>query len=198
MERSGGDREPWYCRRVVAITACLLAIGSLATGQEQHETSAAKVTTTTSDAESSIDHLQVLLRPLTQSELEVELSGWLDLLRAKIREVGEAELKIQSLAENDSQAESLNQQLLDLRTEEVNLTERTQTVLDALKAKGGDVQEQQDFVDAVTDIGETTDSISRWAAIIAEVKNWAGRDDGGIQLVRRIVLALRTQRAMPD
>ena len=74
-----------------------------------------------------MDHLQVILRPLTKDELEIELRGWLDLLRAKIREVGDTELKLKALAENES-ADPLTEQLVALRTEETALAERARTV----------------------------------------------------------------------
>lgn len=189
METSTENRHARQRGVRLSLMACLLAVSLPAIGQEQPETAPSQATTTTSDALSSVDHLQVLLRPLTKNELETELNGWLDLLRAKIREVGATELKLQSLPEGDAQLDPLTQQLLDLRTEESDLTERAQAVLDALQAKGGDVQEPQDFINAVADIGEVTDATSRWAAIVAKVKNWAGRDDGGVLMAKRIVLA---------
>ena len=156
--------------KVKFITVCLVAFNSPVTGREQPEPSPLLIPATTSDAQITVDHLQVVLRPLTKDELKVELGGWLELLQAKIREVGDIELKLKALAEGDSQEAPLKEQLLTLRSEESDVTERAQTVLDALKAKGGDVQEQQDYINAVTDIGEATDATSRWAAIVAEVK----------------------------
>jgi small conductance mechanosensitive channel len=145
--------------------------------------------TTTSDADIPVDHLQVVLRPLTKGELEIELRAWFDLLRAKIREVGDTELKLKALAENESD-DKLTGQLVALRTEETALAERARTVLDALKAKGGDVQAAEQFIAAVSDISETTDATSFWAAITAEVTNWVSRDDGGKLWGKRLVLAL--------
>ena len=99
METSGGACGARHRGIVLVITACLVAVNSPVTGQEQPEPSPRPVTITTSDAQVAVDHLRVVLRPLTKDELEVELGGWLELLRAKIREVGDTELKLQSLAE---------------------------------------------------------------------------------------------------
>jgi small conductance mechanosensitive channel len=143
---------------------------------------------TTSDAKIPVDHLQVILRPLPTDELQIELDGWLDLLRAKIREVGDTELKIKALAEGESN-EQLTEQLVALRTEETALAERALTVLDALKAKGGDVQTAEQFINAVSDISETTDVTSYWAALVASIRNWVWRDDGGKLWLKRLLVA---------
>ncbi len=144
---------------------------------------------TTSDATIPVDNLQVILRPLMKDELKSELNGWLGLLRAKIRDVGETELKLKAL-EEDGSGEGLREQLVLLRTDETALVERARIVLDALKAKGGDVQDAEQFINAVSDISETTDATSRWAALIAAATNWIGRDDGGKLLARRSLVAV--------
>jgi small conductance mechanosensitive channel len=167
-----------------------LAVTSPVVSQEKPESEIPQATTV-SDAEIPVDHLQVGLRPLTKDELEIELRGWLDLLRTKIREVGDTELRLKALAESDS-GDELKAQLVALRTEETALAERASTVLDALKAKGGDVQTAEQFIAAVSDISETTDTASYWAAVIAEVTNWAKRDDGGKLWIRRSLAALVT------
>jgi small conductance mechanosensitive channel len=144
---------------------------------------------TTSDAKIPVDHLQVILRPLTKDELDVELGGWLDLLQEKIREVGDTELKLKALTEGES-GDTLTEQLVALRTEETALAERARLVLDALEAKGGDIQDAAQFIAAVSDISETTDATSRWAALIAMARNWIERDDGGKFWAKRLLVAV--------
>jgi len=144
--------------------------------------------TTTSNAEIAVDHLQVGLRPLTRAELENELNGWLDLLRAKIREVGDTELELSSLAEDES-GDELKEQLVALRTDEAALVERTRIVLEALKAKGGDVEQAEQFIDAVSDINETIDATSYQTAVVAAFTNWLARDDGGKLWAKRAIVA---------
>lgn len=48
--------------------------------------------TTTGNPDIPIDELDLLLRPLTRTELETEALGWLDLLKTKISEISEAEI----------------------------------------------------------------------------------------------------------
>jgi hypothetical protein len=125
----------------------------------------------------------------TKDELEIELGGWLDRLRAKIREVGDMELKLKALAE-DASRDEFTEQLVALRTEETALVERSRIILAAQKAKGGDVQNAEQFINAVSAIGETTDATSRWAALIAVATNWIERDDGGKFWAKRLLLAV--------
>jgi small conductance mechanosensitive channel len=177
----------WCGRFTLVAMVGFLAVQSPVAAQEESEPPPPQAMTT-SDAEIPVDHLQVTLRPLTKDELEVELRGWIDLLIAKIREVRDTELKLKDLAENESGAE-LKGQLVTLRTEETALAERARTVLDARKAKGGDVQAAEQFISAVSDIRETTDATSYWAAIVGEVTNWVSQDDGGKLWVKRFLVA---------
>ncbi len=130
----------------------------------------------------------MILRPLTKDELEVELRGWSDLLRAKIRESSNTELKLKDLPEGEADDE-LKDRLLASRSEEVALIERTRTVADALKSKGGDVEAAEQFIQAVSDIGETTDAASYQAAIVATFRSWVKRDDGGQLWLKRFIWA---------
>ena len=177
------------CGRLTLVAVvCLLAFNSTVIGQEKSDPEPPRATTT-SDATIPVDHLQVILRPLTKGELEIELRGWLELLRGKIREVGDTELKLMALTENES-GNTLKEQMVSLRMEEAALAEHARTVLDALKAKGGDVQTAEQFITAVSDISETTDTTSYRAAIVAEVTNWIKQDDGGKLWVKRCVVAV--------
>lgn len=175
-------------RPIVIITLPLVLLAVVAPPVARGEAASLAQPTTTSDATIEADHLQVLLRPLNQAELEVELGGWLDLLRDKIHEVGALEIRIKNLDEAADAA--LTEQLVALRTEETDIAERTRLVVDALKSKGGDITSAQQFIDAVTDISEATDATSRWAATVAGARNWIDREDGGQLFMRRTLLAI--------
>ena len=187
----------WFIAAITITAAALAQSDAEPLGTEgTAEASAAPVdaqdsspATTAANADIPLDHLQVILRPLTQDDLAPELDDWLDLLRAKIRQVGDTELKIMALAEGDS-AIKLTEQLIALRTEESALAERAQTVLDALQAKGGDVEASQNFINAVSDLSETTDSTSYWAAVLATARTWVQADDGGKFWLKRLLVAL--------
>ena len=171
-----------YRLLLVSIIA-LLIVGSPVVAEEKAEP-APPPATTVSDPAIPEDNLKVLLRPLTKEELEAELAGWLKLLRAKIEEVGEVELKLKALPEDDPGTE-LKDKVIELRTEEAAIAQRATIVAEALKAKGGDVAAAMRFIDAVSDITETTDKTSLIAALVASAKNWISRDDGGKLWLRR-------------
>ena len=144
---------------------------------------------TSADHEVPVDYLKVMLRPLVKEELVVEADAWLELLRDKIREVGELELQIKDLDVEDP-GEELTEQLVGLRQQENELAKRARTVLTSLENKGGDVTESLQFIEAVTDISETTDAISYWAAVRAEAISWVAGEEGGKRLLRRLVAAI--------
>ena len=109
------ERHPiLMCRIALGMIISLLVLDSRLGAQEE-PLSESRTATTTSNAELSVDHLQVLLRPLTKAELEIELASWLSLLRAKIREVGDVELEIMGTPDGDS-GESLQRELISGRT----------------------------------------------------------------------------------
>jgi small conductance mechanosensitive channel len=178
----------WIARFALVVIVGLMAVTSLSAAQEASE-SETPPEELKWDATTPVDQLQVTLRPLTKDELEVELDAWITLLRAQIRKVGDTELKLKALSEGEP-SDELTAELVALRTDETALAERARTVLDALKAKGGDVATAEQFIAAVSDISETTDATSYQAAVVAELRNWIRRDDGGKLWVRRSVVAL--------
>lgn len=181
-----GYRGIWRVWFACIVVAVLLVTGSSADAQEMRDLP--PQATTIGETTIPVDHLQVMLRPLTKDELTTELEGWLGLLRAKVTEVGGIELSLK--AAEGATDDKLTEQLVAARTEETELAQRARTVLDALKAKGGDVKAAQQYIDAVSDFGNTTDAASRGAAMIAEFRNWVGRDDGGKFWARRSLLAV--------
>jgi small conductance mechanosensitive channel len=65
-----------------------LGLGTVASSAEKDVAKA----TTTGDPGIPGDELELLLRPLTRTELEAETQGWLELLKSKISEISEAEI----------------------------------------------------------------------------------------------------------
>jgi small conductance mechanosensitive channel len=75
-------------RYLLIILFLSLGLGTVASSAEQD---AAKATTT-ADPDIPGDELELLLRPLTRTELEAETQGWLELLKTKISEISESEI----------------------------------------------------------------------------------------------------------
>ena len=144
---------------------------------------------TVENVEIDSDQLRVLLRPMTEEELRVELDAWLGLLRAKIREVGVKEIELLSLPEGETDSE-LEQQLVQLRTQEAGITERVRIVVEASKSKGGDTAADETFLDSVSSLTTPTDSTTYRAALLAAIRSWIEREDGGQLWAKRVGLAL--------
>ena len=141
-----------------------------------------------------VEELETRLRPLDRGELESELAGWMAMLKAKIVEVGDVGIELNRLkaAEGEDAAgvEPLEARLVDLSVAEAELNERVGIVIAALAKKGGDVAEAEQFLDAVSGIDAGTDTTTKWAALIASIKNWWEKPGGGKKFVNRIGLSL--------
>ena len=75
-------------RYLLIILFLSLGPGTVASSAEQDTAKA----TTTANPDIPHDELELLLRPLTRTELETETQGWLDLLKNKISKISEAEI----------------------------------------------------------------------------------------------------------
>jgi small conductance mechanosensitive channel len=160
---------------------------------------------TTSDPEIPVDHLTLLVKPLTQEELKVEADGWRDLVRAKTQEMGQQRIaalekgkqveaadeaapaetkqqqdKSQSAKEEveDAKDEQLEiaEEIPELKEEQTNLIDRLNVVVDALEAKGGEVETYRQYISAVSGIDlHVTDARTAWTMI----QGWLVSEQGG-------------------
>ena len=154
--------------------------------------------TTASDPKISRDRLQVLLRPLTPSELEIELHAWLELLKTKTRQIGETELELKDaevkqrasgslpVGKDSPAVKVLKDQLGKQFSEQSAVADRVRAVTGNLKEKGGDVAAPELLVNSMTGMGGVTDVSSLRARTIG----WLKSSEGGQVLAKRIAMAL--------
>ncbi len=194
----------------LGLAICLVFMTRPSLSQEQEEDSSVEATSataesdapmpqTTDDPEIPVDQLELLLKPLTQEELVVEVEGWRDLLKAKVAEISEVEIarkranevvkeeseEITEEAEADApdtveEAEATQQEALDqvpiLQEERTALVDRVNAAIDALEAKGGDVEQYNAYVTAVSGLEiDATDAAATWTAITS----WITSEQGG-------------------
>jgi small conductance mechanosensitive channel len=76
-------------RNLLVITLLALGLTAVCYSADKEET---PEPVTTANPDIPVEELGLLLRPLTRAELEVEATGWLALLQAKIAEISEAEI----------------------------------------------------------------------------------------------------------
>jgi len=176
-------------RHALHFLTALLVAGGISFAVE-----AGEPTPVTADPKIPMDTLRVKLRPLDADQLQVELDTWLEILKAKITQVGEVELEVAERSDEseagEKAADETNERLVELRTEETDLIARTKVIMEALETKGGDVTSARSFLAAVSDLTTSGDAETRAAALIASVRSWLKSPEGGIKLLQRLALAV--------
>jgi len=148
--------------------------------------------------------LDLLLQPLTQSELLDEIAAWQGLLQESVADLNDVQLRLRKInaieaarqagkeppgpelvgAEVDlADRERLAEEAGDLVAARSALLDRFKVVVDAYEAKGGDPAEFRTYGRAVSGIKvDWTDPASAWTT----VRRWAISEEGGIRLLQRV------------
>ena len=156
--------------------------------------------TTVSDPNVPVEDLELLLKPLTKAELIVEAEAWLNLLKEKVTQISTAEIRMRQesrkIDEKKDEAEvklstQAKEELLvsisKLRQEQKTLIDRFNAVLEALKAKGGDVEEYEQYVEAVSGLGLAMQDVKDPSAFRIIVWGWLKSPEGGLLWLKSIV-----------
>lgn len=130
------------------------------------------------------DQLKVLLKPLTQEQLQAEADAWFLLLQQKAQEISDLEYAIKVQEEEiggdvDTQKEEQVVTATRLKTEQTNLASRLNTVLEDLEAKGGDPKTYQQYVSAVSGLEF---DITNTEGLGLRFTTWLQSEEGGIKL----------------
>ncbi|MCP4270166.1 MAG: mechanosensitive ion channel family protein [Candidatus Brocadiaceae bacterium] len=162
------------------------------------------VSSTTAFPEVPVEDLELLLKPLTKGELEVEAKAWLGLLKEKVNEVSLAEIQARrknkeiKKAKNDTEgtiapvSEAQIEQktktkglilsnITRLQEERSALINRFSAAVDALEAKGGDIDEYRKYVNVTSGI---TVDIQDVSAAKTVVLGWLMSSEGGLLLAK--------------
>jgi len=190
-------------RLIVALVLWALFCLTLnASGQESEPTYAAM---TASDSQVAVEDLESLLKPLTKAELTVEAEAWLGLLKQKIGQISAAEIQMRRQsrqteqqvdeAQAEARTKAREQQLVEisnLREEQKTLVDRFNVVLAALKAKGGDVAEYEQYVAAASGLGLGVQDVKDVSAFRIIVWGWLKSPKGGLLWLKNIAFFLIT------
>lgn len=131
-----------------------------------------------------IDQLEILLKPLTQEQVQAEADAWYGLLQEKAAAISVLELDIKLLEEKitgdiDSKKEKEVVEVTQLKTEQTSLISRVTTVLDDLDAKGGDSTVYRQYVEAISGIEL---SLTDTDGLGLRFTTWLQSEEGGIRL----------------
>ena len=143
---------------------------------------------TTADPAVPVEKLNLLVKPMTKAELEVEAKAWLALLKNKAVALSAAEITART-GEGEAREKAADQ-VTSLTEEQTGLVARFNAVLKALEAKGGETEDYENYISAVT--GWTSDDTKNVATMWNKVYAWLKSDDGGLKYAWNIGYFLGT------
>jgi small conductance mechanosensitive channel len=141
----------------------------------------------TANAEIDKEELGYRLLPLNKEDLTTLLAHWTWLLQEQLKDISETQIKIVKAEgeAKDKLLEELNQQ----NEQETLLMDKANLVLAELKGKGGDVTEQEQYINAVSGVKmDGKDS----NVIFSSITGWLKSPEGGMRWLTNIVLFLVT------
>ncbi len=187
-------------KKYFSIVFMLLVISFFTSGTFGQESEQKYAATTISDPQIPVGDLELLLRPLTKSELIVEVEAWLQLLKSKVSQISTAEIQVRQKSREIDQKEAevglqskVKEHLLvninKLREEQTALIDRFNVVLSALKDKGGEIEEYEKYVAAVSGLSVDLKDVSAFRIIIW---GWLKSREGGLRWLKNIIFFLLT------
>ena len=82
--------------------AFVCGFANFACGQSEDKAAEQPSPVTTADATVPLEHLELLVKPLTKEELVVEADAWRDLLKAQVQEIAELRIEVKDQGEAGS------------------------------------------------------------------------------------------------
>ena len=159
---------------------------------------------TTANPKIPVAELELLLKPLTKTELDVETKDWLGLLKEKVNEVSLAEIQVlqktskikrvkkdieetmTQVSKNQIELKTKTKELIlsnitKLQEERTTLINRFTAAVDALEAKGGDVEEYRKYITVTNGITVDIQDVSTAKAVVI---GWLTSSEGGLLWAR--------------
>ena len=161
---------------------------------------------TTGNYKIPVEELRLLLKPLIKTDLEVETKEWLDLLKEKVNEVSLAEIQalqktreikkvkkdieeaITQVSKDQIELKTKTKELIlsnitKLQEERAALINRFSTAIDALEAKGGDVEEYRTYINVTSGITVNIQDVSATKTVII---GWLISSEGGLLWAKKL------------
>lgn len=155
------------------------------TGLAQQEKKPDPEPVTTNSAGIPKEELEYLVKPLTKEDLSVEADGWLEILKKHIGRV--SALQIQALTAEGDQKTKLLEALTQLKEQQTALTDRLKIVSEEFKLKGGDSNELEAYITAISGVEvDVSDAGATWTVITG----WLKSTEGGIRWAKNILFFL--------
>jgi small conductance mechanosensitive channel len=141
-------------KKQFSIIYILLVVSFFASGTYSQEVEQDYVATTISDPQIPVGDLELLLKPLTKSELIVEAEAWLQLLKSKVSQISAAEIQMRQKArEIDQKEEEIEKKIEQIEETEKQVEEKEKVAAEAEK----EIEEKVEAIDqAESEIDEIT------------------------------------------
>ena len=201
MNKSFPHQLQVITRSILSSILILVLAGIFAVNAYSEEASAPQATTT-GDPDIPIAELEWRLKPLTVDELEVEVKGWLDLLKQNVEQIADENIALLEQKEEQKQrAEEAGKiiptekptaqekeektdrldELTRLREERTVLLDRARLVVDAFEEKGGDEAKVTSYRTYMDVAGGVKVDVSDTDAMWATMKGWFTSKEGGLR-----------------
>lgn len=175
--RLNGDRMKYFFLMFGACT--FFNLNLLAQEEANSEPTAEAV----AKSSSTLEELKIKVKPLTAGDLAEQAVIWQDRIKAKVTEIGDAELA----AMNDGgDAEVIN----ELREERTDLLDRQSIILDEWLRKGGTLEETDPFRKYSTAVSGRILSARDPSSSLRGIKGWLLSAEGGIHWGKQLCLFL--------
>ncbi|MGB3536182.1 MAG: mechanosensitive ion channel domain-containing protein [Microcoleaceae cyanobacterium] len=149
-----------FCLTAIACTAVSwgVPVYSQELREETQVQSVETVAITIADPEIPVDELELLVKPLTQSQLETEAAAWQNLLQQKVQEISDAEIVVKR------QNRAINKQLEAASA----LEEATQALSAAEESKSAATVGSAEYEAATRELEEAQDNLKTAQAAVEE------------------------------
>jgi len=116
----------------VFVFTCVIGSGAPAAVAEDVPSTSGKAVSTR-DPGIPLDQLELLLKPLTKTELVIEADAWLQILKAKVKQISDAEIAVKKKNEQIAKAE----EVADAAKEAKEAAEEARKAKETARREGG-------------------------------------------------------------
>ncbi|MHC4324544.1 MAG: mechanosensitive ion channel family protein [Planctomycetota bacterium] len=154
-------------QKLFSVVYTLLVVSFFTSGAFGGEPEQKYAATTVSDPQVPVGDLELLLKPLTKSELIVEAEAWLQLLKSKVSQISAAEIQMREKSrEIDEKEEEIEEKIEQIEETEKQVKEEAGTSSDSIKQ----LEEKVEIAaEAEKEIQEKVEAIDETESEIEEI-----------------------------
>ena len=156
---------------IIGIASYWTSVPQVGFGFQADDKAAKPAQIVAADPSIPLTDLQLLITPLTQSELVTEANSWQNLLQSNMLEIAKLRIEMKK-----SGTPEMEDRLFSLIEKKTSIVRHFEIVIDELESKGGDVKEFRQYALATAGI---TVEYANFRTIWKVLTGWLRSDDGG-------------------